>query len=131
MGDLLAGLVPGLPATAADAISARAEGIPLYAVEMVRKLLLDGRLELVGNAYRPVGDLTRLDIPDTLHALIAARLDALDPVARSLLQDAAILGQTFTVSALAAVSGKSPEAIEGLLHELVRREVLTQNRDPR
>ena len=131
MGDLMAGLVPGLPTAAADAILARAEGIPLYAVEMVRKLLLDGRLERIGNAYQPVGDLTRVEIPDTLHALIAARLDAFDPPARMLLQDAAILGQTFTVSALAAVSGSPAGAIEGLLHELVRREALTQNRDPR
>ena len=45
MGDLLAGLVPGLPGSARQAILGRAEGDPLYAVETVRKLLVDGRLE--------------------------------------------------------------------------------------
>ena len=50
----------------------------------------------VDGVYRPVGDLIRLDVPETLHALIAARLDGLDAADRSLLQDAAVLGQTFT-----------------------------------
>ena len=65
---------------------ARAEGIPLYAVETVRMLLQDGRLELHDGIYRPIGDLSTLAVPATLHALIAARLDALDATDRSLLQ---------------------------------------------
>ncbi len=131
MGDLLAGLVPGLPDGARQAILDRAEGIPLYAVETVRKLLLDGRLEGTGGVYRPVGDLTRLEVPDTLHALIAARLDALAPAERSLLQDASILGQTFTVAALSAIESVAGVDLEPRLRDLVRREVLSQNRDPR
>ena len=46
MRELLAGLVPGLPTTARDAIVARADGVPLYAVETVRMLLAQGRLML-------------------------------------------------------------------------------------
>jgi predicted ATPase len=44
MRELLAGLVPGLPTSARDAIVARADGIPLYAVETVRMLLAQGRV---------------------------------------------------------------------------------------
>ena len=44
-------------------------------------------------------------MPETLHALIAARLDGLPPEERRLLQDAAVLGKTFTPSALAALAG--------------------------
>ncbi len=131
MDDLLSGLVPGLPAAATQAILGRAEGIPLYAVETVRKLLLDGRLERVDGVYRPVGDLSHVEVPGTLQALIAARLDALEPTERGLLQDAAILGQTFTVPSLAAVSEIEPGDLDGLLRDLVRREVLGHNRDPR
>ena len=40
-------------------------------------------------------------MPDTLHALLAARLDALDPVARSLVADAAVSRRRFTVGDLA------------------------------
>ena len=77
MRELLAGLVPGLPETAADQIVARAEGIPLYAVETVRMLLNDGRIERAGDAFQPVGDVTSVAVPESLHALIAARIDAL------------------------------------------------------
>src|SRR3990170_1395659 len=82
MSELLAGLVPGIPESAVRAIVARAEGIPLYAVETVRMLLNDNRIEREGDAYRPVGDLTELAVPESLHALIAARMDALQPRAR-------------------------------------------------
>jgi len=131
MDDLLTGIVPGLPPEVRHALLTRAEGIPLYAVETVRKLLLDGRIERSGDAFRPVGDLNHLEVPDTLNALISARLDSLEADARALLQDAAILGQTFSVAALAGVNGVAPSELEPRLRDLVRREVLVQNRDPR
>ena len=87
------------------AIVGRADGIPLYAVETVRMLLAEGRLALEGGVYRPVGDLASLAVPETLTALIASRLDALEPADRALVSDAAVLGQSFTLPALAAVSG--------------------------
>ena len=96
MRELLVGLVPGLPDGASRAITARADGIPLYAVETVRMLVADGRLIEEGGVYRPSGDLSTLAVPETLTALIASRLDALDPDARTLAQDASVLGQRFT-----------------------------------
>jgi class 3 adenylate cyclase/tetratricopeptide (TPR) repeat protein len=131
MRELLAGLVPGLPDQFADAIVARADGIPLYAVETVRMLVAEGRLKEQAGAYRPVGELTTLAIPETLAALIAARLDGLEPSERSLLQDAAVLGQSFAMGGLVAISGRDPEAVEPVLRSLVRREVLVLNADPR
>ncbi|MFN8619201.1 MAG: adenylate/guanylate cyclase domain-containing protein [Chloroflexota bacterium] len=131
MAELLDGLVPGLPRSARTAILDRAEGVPLYAVETVRKLLLDGRIAKRDGAYQPVGDLTDLEVPPTLQALIAARLDTLDPALRSLLQDASVLGQTFTVASLVAVSGRPEADLVHALRDLVRQEVLTLNRDPR
>jgi class 3 adenylate cyclase/tetratricopeptide (TPR) repeat protein len=129
--ELLAGLVPGLPDSAARAIVARADGIPLYAVETVRMLVADGRLVEEGGVYRPVGDLSELAVPESLTALIASRLDALDPDARSVAQDASVLGQRFTIAGLAAVSGLEPGALEPRLETLVRRELLTFENDPR
>src|SRR5207253_6270581 len=66
MRELLAGLVPGLPEAAAAAIVARADGVPLYAVETVRMLVADGRVAQVDGTYRPTGDLGELAVPDTL-----------------------------------------------------------------
>ena len=128
--DILASLVPGLPEPTMDQIVGRAEGIPLYAVETVRMLLQDGRLEQENGVYRPVGDLSTLAVPATLHALIAARLDAIDASDRSLLQYASVLGQTFTLRGLKAVTGQGDD-LEARLHGLVRRELLTLDTDPR
>src|SRR4029078_1412493 len=74
-------------------------------------LLADGRLARVDGAYRPVGDLTSLAVPATLTALIASRLDAMEPDDRALVSDAAVLGQSLTGDGLAAVSrrGARPE----------------------
>jgi class 3 adenylate cyclase/tetratricopeptide (TPR) repeat protein len=131
MRDLLAGLVPGLPEAAVTAIVERADGVPLYAVETVRMLLAEGKLALQGGVYRPVGDLTTLAVPETLTALIASRLDGLEPHDRSLLCDAAVLGQSFTLAGLAAVSGIPEPELEPRLRALVRRELLTLETDPR
>ncbi len=108
MRDLLAGLVPGLPAPTIQQIVDRADGIPLYAVETVRMLVADGRLKEDSGVYVPVGDLTTLAVPETLTALISSRLDSLDPGDRSIIHDAAVLGQSFSLDALAAVSGIAP-----------------------
>ena len=99
MKELLTGLVPGLPAELAERILARAEGVPLYAVETVRMLLDRGLLVQEGPAYQPVGEIESLDVPETLHALIAARLDGMSPEERRLVQDASVLGKTFTKEA--------------------------------
>ncbi len=131
MRELLAGLVPGLPASAAKSIIARADGIPLYAVETVRMLLAEGKLALNDEVYVPVGDLTSLAVPETLTALIAARLDGLPAEERTLILDAAVLGQSFTPAALAAVSGQDEAAIEPRMQALVKRELLTVGSDPR
>ena len=131
MRELLAGLVPGLPAPAVSAIVARADGIPLYAVETIRTLVAEGRLVEEGGVYVPKGDLTNLAVPETLTALIASRLDTLDEQDRRLVHDAAVLGQSFAVGALAAVA-EVPEAdLEPRLASLVRRELLRREMDAR
>jgi class 3 adenylate cyclase len=131
MRQLLAGLVPGLPASAVGVIVARADGMPLYAVETVRMLLAEGRLKQDGDRYVPVGDFASLAVPETLTALIASRLDGLAPADRALVSDAAVLGQSFTVAGLSAISGISEAELEPRLRNLVRRELLTLQADPR
>jgi class 3 adenylate cyclase len=131
MERLLAGMVPGLPDAAIERIVSRADGVPLYAVETVRMLLAQGWLIKDGDSYRPDRTLDDLAVPETLTALISARLDSLDTTDRALVEDAAVLGQSFTVPALAAVSGQPIDALEPRLHDLVRRELLALDVDPR
>ncbi|MEA2674468.1 MAG: hypothetical protein QOI92_1660, partial [Chloroflexota bacterium] len=137
MRELLDGVAPGLPERVVTRILERADGIPLYAVETIRMLVAkgqlverDGHLALASDA--PGGlNLADLEVPPTLQALVAARLDALPAADRSLLQDAAVLGQSFTVEALTAMSGEPSEALLPRLTALVRREILTLETDPR
>ncbi len=131
MNELLDGLVPGLPGPVRGAIVARADGMPLYAVETVRMLVADGKLREEGGAYIPIGDLSKIAIPETLNALIAARLDALDAPDRSIVQAAAVLGQSFTLAALEALTSVDENALKPTLDAFVRRELFTVDIDPR
>jgi class 3 adenylate cyclase/tetratricopeptide (TPR) repeat protein len=131
MQELMAGLVPGLPDQLRDQILERAEGVPLYAVETVRMLLDRGLLAQEGSVYRPTGAIDSLEVPETLHALIAARLDGLSVEERRTLQDASVLGKTFTRQNLARFSGREESVLEPILSSLVRKEVLSIQADPR
>ena len=131
MQQLLDGMVPGLPERVSRAVRDRAGGVPLYAVETVRMMLDQGLLEKVGEDYRPAAPIDDLKVPDTLHSLVAARLDALDTQARGLLGDAAVLGKSFSEEALSAVSGADPGTVTDVLDGLIRRDILERATDPR
>jgi class 3 adenylate cyclase/tetratricopeptide (TPR) repeat protein len=112
-----------LPADTQQAILERAGGNPLYAEEFVRMLhdrdLLD-----------PHGGLRAGEVPfpDSLQALIAARLDTLPGDAKTLLQDAAVIGKVFWAGAVAAMGDRGPAAVETTLHDLSRKELVRPSR---
>jgi len=131
MDELLTGLVPGLPANVRERIRERADGIPLYAVETVRMLLDRGLLEAAGSEYRLTRPVETLEVPETLQALIASRLDSLPDEERALLQNGAVLGKTFALRGLAALARASAADVEALAASLVRKELLYLETDPR
>jgi class 3 adenylate cyclase/tetratricopeptide (TPR) repeat protein len=130
MDRLVDALVPGTPPAARSKITRQAQGIPLFAVETVRSLIDRDVVQPVEGVYRLTGDVGELAVPDSLHALLAARLDALDPWVRRLVTDAAVLGTTFPAEALVAVSGQDESGVRAALADLVRREVLSVSADP-
>jgi class 3 adenylate cyclase/predicted ATPase len=129
--ELVTGLVPGLPDDLRARIRARSEGLPLYAVETVRMLLDRGVLAQDGAQYVVTGDVEDLEVPETLQALVAARLDNLSPDERGVLQDAAVFGQTFTAAAVAAVGDRTEGETVRLLRALIAKQVLRYEDDPR
>jgi class 3 adenylate cyclase len=131
MNELLTELVPGLPDDLRVRILERAEGVPLYAVETVRMLLDRGVLAREGDAYRATGAVEDLDVPGTLHALVAARLDALSSQERHLVECGAVLGKTFAKQGLAAVSGVAVRELDPLLASLLGKEIFSVQADPR
>jgi tetratricopeptide (TPR) repeat protein len=103
------------------AIVERAGGNPLYAEEYVR-LLADRGLE-------PAGDgLAEPILPESVQALIAARLDTLSPERKSLLQDAAVMGKVFWAGAVVEMGAREQGGVELALHELARKELVRPGR---
>jgi class 3 adenylate cyclase/tetratricopeptide (TPR) repeat protein len=128
---MLDGLAPGLPDELVEEIGRRADGIPLYVVETIRMLQDRGVLVAEGDHYVVKGDVSDLDVPESLHALVASRLDGLSAVERALLQDASVLGQSFTAAAAASLSGRTEAEVSKVLDGLVAKQVLARDEDPR
>ena len=95
-----------------QAILERAGGNPLYAEEFVR-LLSDRGLAP-----------DEMTLPESVQALIAARLDTLPAERKSMLQDAAVIGKVFWASAVAEMGGLDAGEVELALHELARKELV-------
>ena len=130
MGELLDGLVTGLPQVARARIVERADGIPLYAVETVRGLLDKGIVAKSDDgALHLVGEVGELEIPPGLTALISSRLDGLGPDEHRLVKECSVLGGSFPRQAIEAVSDIDPAELDELLSSLVRKEVLTVRAD--
>jgi len=130
IGLLLDGLVENLPAAARATIIERAEGIPLYAVETVRALLDKGVVTKgTDQALHLVGEIGALEVPPGLAALIASRLDSLEPEERRLVKECSVLGGSFPRQAIDAVTDIDPTSLDELLTSLVRKEVLTVRAD--
>jgi S1-C subfamily serine protease len=116
-----------LPTDLHALILERSGGNPLFAEELVRLLQDRGLLESRGGkvALRPG---VEVPMPDSIGALIAARLDLLAPDRKALLADAAVVGRSFWAGAVAAVGPHEPaEVFEGL-HELVAKELVRPER---
>jgi class 3 adenylate cyclase/tetratricopeptide (TPR) repeat protein len=127
---LLDGVVDGLPAPAAGRITERAQGIPLYAIETVRGLADRGVLEQRGGTLVAVGELGELEVPASLTALLAARLDALDPGERTVVKAVSVFSGSFPRDAAVALADLSEQQLDTALAGLLRRQVLVIRADP-
>ncbi len=126
MRALLGGRAPDLADGMVEAILARAGGVPLYAVEVVRILAeperRGGRRRDERREGRPGAVV---EVPDSLAGLISARIDAVPAAERRLLLSAAVLGSRFRPEELAAISGTDPAVVRERVEALVRRDLLT------
>jgi class 3 adenylate cyclase/tetratricopeptide (TPR) repeat protein len=101
----------------ATLISDRAEGNPFFATELLRMLRDDGAIELRTKRWATVREVPS-NLPDTVQAVIAARLDRLAAPAKRAIQDAAVVGRVFWNGALERLGGGNPSAP---IDELVER----------
>jgi len=104
----------------------RAEGNPLYAEEFVRMLLERGFLYSSDEGWQLRDG--QLPTPESVHAIIAARVDALTPEEKSVLRDASVIGRAFWPGAVVAVSAADREIVDGALRSLERKELVRRQR---
>jgi class 3 adenylate cyclase/tetratricopeptide (TPR) repeat protein len=116
-----------LPAELQSPILERAGGNPLYAEEFVRLLKDRDLLAATGSSW-VLREGAEVPLPDSVQALIAARLDTLSPDAKSLLADAAVVGKVFWADAVAAMSGRNVDDVVEVLRELSRKELVRPSR---
>ena len=101
----------------------RAGGNPLYAEEYVR-LLLDRGVLLKTHGLLQLKEGEELPLPDTVQAILAARLDTLPPGHKALLCDAAVFGESFWGSGVAALAGRSPGDVQAAMALLIERQLV-------
>jgi class 3 adenylate cyclase/tetratricopeptide (TPR) repeat protein len=116
-----------IPAELQQPILERAGGNPLYAEEFVRLLKDRDLLVRLGQSWE-LRDGAEVPFPESVQALIAARLDTLEPDAKSLLADAAVIGKVFWSGAVAAMGDRDPQSVTHTLRELSRKELVRPSR---
>jgi class 3 adenylate cyclase len=105
-------------------VAARAEGNPLFVAELVRMLVEDGRLER-SDAGLSAMRSSLLALPPTIHALLAARIDRLEPAERAAAEAGAVVGRSFAGGALVElIDGAGRVGVDALLDTLVRKQLI-------
>ena len=116
-----------LPVELQQPILDRAGGNPLYAEEFVRLLKDRDLLVRTGQSWE-LREGAEVPFPESVQALIAARLDTLDAEAKSLLADAAVIGKVFWAGAISAMADRDPQTVTTTLRELSRKELVRPSR---
>jgi len=99
--------VDALPGELREIILSRAEGNPFFVEEVIRMLIDQQDLMVEGGKWGATREIRSLDIPDTLQAVLAARIDGLPEEAKRVLQIASVIGREFNLSVLEAVLGRA------------------------
>ena len=111
--ELVTALLPGSANAekAADMVATRAGGNPFFAEEMARMLAHEGTIETA-------------ELPGTVQALLAARLDSLEPHERQLLQQASVVGRTFWEGSLSSVARDAGFDLHDVLRSLEEKDLV-------
>jgi class 3 adenylate cyclase/tetratricopeptide (TPR) repeat protein len=110
----------GLP----DLIQERTAGNPFFIEEVVRSLAESGNIEGKRGVYRLVRPVHQTGVPSTVNTILAARIDRLSGLEKSLLQSAAVIGREFSEPVLARVAALGDGELEPALRALIAAEFL-------
>jgi class 3 adenylate cyclase/tetratricopeptide (TPR) repeat protein len=107
-------------------IQERAAGNPFFVEEIVHSLVESRQLEGAAGAYRLVGAIGDFEVPDSVQAVLAARIDRQDDLAKRTLQAAAIIGAEFPVAVVEEVTGLPQRDVGAALHTLAAADLIYQ-----
>ena len=124
IGELLHG--QRIPADVREAIIGKAEGNPFFIEEILRMLIDGGKLVRDEREWRWASQPVEIRIPDTIHSILAARLDLLPALERRVTQDAAVAGRVFWLGALVATDGLNTAEAVAALERLQERELVEE-----
>jgi predicted ATPase len=99
--------IESLPERVRDLILARAEGNPFFVEEIVRMLIGQGVIERRNDRWVATAEVGAVEIPETLHGLLLARIDQLPDEAKRSLRVASVIGRQFAVRVLDRVLGET------------------------
>jgi tetratricopeptide (TPR) repeat protein len=116
--------VDDLPPSVHARILERAEGNPFYLEEIIRRLIDDGSLARTGDRWRAVADTGAIEIPDTVQAVLASRIDLLDASDKRALQAAAVVGRVFWPGPVAELTGAPSAELKEAFRRLETREMV-------
>jgi DNA-binding SARP family transcriptional activator len=120
-----------LPKTLARLVIDRSEGNPLFTEEVIRMLIDRGAIRSRGvGRWEVVGTPQEIDVPRSIQALIATRLDTLPSDEKAVLQDAAVVGRTFWLGAAQRLSNKSRRETKDVLGRLRVKGILVPREAP-
>ncbi|HEY5651096.1 MAG TPA: AAA family ATPase, partial [Acidimicrobiia bacterium] len=119
----------GLPPEITTQILHRAEGNPFFMEEIIKSLIDSGTVARTADGLRALSGITDVEIPDTVHAVVAARIDLLDADHKRALQCAAVVGRSFWTGVLSFLLGWEESVLEEILEGLERRDLITARID--
>jgi len=111
--------IEAIPTALRDQIIERSAGTPLFCEEFIQMLIDEGRLVHEGPSWRAVGAIEQIRVPQSINAVLAARLDGLADGEKRVLQAASVIGQRFQLGQLQELAGAAD--VEEMLEALRRK----------
>jgi predicted ATPase len=122
--ELIEHLLPGhgLPISLTERLSQESEGNPFYLIEATRAIIQSKQLVRQNGTWHLTRPESQIEMPQSIEGLMMASLDSLDPIKRSVLQHAAVIGSQFSYSLLKAIT--PIEDLDNCLDDLKQRDLI-------
>jgi class 3 adenylate cyclase/tetratricopeptide (TPR) repeat protein len=119
--------IDNLPPELRELIGKGSGGNPLFCEELLRMLIDDGTIIHQGDTWRSTAPTAEIRIPDSVHAVLGARLDSLPAPEKLALQTASVLGEHFSLSVLFGLH--APAELAPAPESLVRKGMFVESPD--